>query len=485
MGTDRIITLTDTATIRIAQANSALSLKGQVKGTGYLVKDGAGQLNFTYGGANNFAGVIVKKGVIAQGAWNSTFGKSGSPMVLEGGEVHQINVNSTSAVPVLDHQFTVVEGTTNKIVGSSRGRINGSFQGGGNLTIQTRYVRCDIGADFSRFEGRLTATNSDGNFRLMSNVTDMSKARLLVDAGTTVSHVQSGGNNAVTATLKIGSLSSTSSSATNGVLGGSGSTYEIGALGDNTTFYGLFTAAKIVKVGDGKLTLRTAGHTSPITVSEGTLELYNGTSTVMTSGLLTVEKSGLLTGTALVQSVTVKKGGTVKGGLLASNSGALRVNGNLSLQSGATTLVTFGASSGNSRITVSGRITHNADTLLLQIPEGRQLSVGDEIVVYTAGFTAATGDVIVKCQSEDAVYEFDTSLLNSDGKLLVVCATSGMDNLQSGDVLVDVFSVDGLLLRKTVNPLHALDGLPSGGYVLGKRINGRLVGRKVVKVGNR
>ena len=99
MATDHIVTLTDTATIRVTASNSALTLKGQVKGTGYLVKDGSGRINFNYGGTNNFAGVIVKKGTIAQGAWNTTFGKVGSPMLLAGGEVHQIDVNSTSTVP--------------------------------------------------------------------------------------------------------------------------------------------------------------------------------------------------------------------------------------------------------------------------------------------------------------------------------------------------------------------------------------------------
>ena len=60
MATDHIVTLTDTATIRVTASNSALTLKGQVKGTGYLVKDGSGRINFNYGGTNSFAGVIVK-----------------------------------------------------------------------------------------------------------------------------------------------------------------------------------------------------------------------------------------------------------------------------------------------------------------------------------------------------------------------------------------------------------------------------------------
>ena len=195
----------------------SLSLKGQVNGSGYLIKDGPGQLNFTFGGVNSFAGVIVKRGTIAQGAWNSTFGRSGSPMVLAGGEVHQIDVNSTSTVPNLNHAFTVVEGTNNKILGSSRGKISGTIKGSGNLTIETRYVRCDVGATFTHFEGTLTAQGSQ--FRLMENVTDMSKTRLMLAPGAYVAHYKSGSGSEGSATLKIGSLSS-SASATDAVLGG-------------------------------------------------------------------------------------------------------------------------------------------------------------------------------------------------------------------------------------------------------------------------
>ena len=186
-----------------------------MSGLGYLVKDGPGQLNLTYGGANNFAGLIVKKGIVAQGAWNATFGKSGSPMLLAGGEVHQIDVNSTSTLPTFNHVVTVEEGTTNKIIGSSRGKINGSVKGKGKLPIVSRYVRCDIGLDFKNFEGTLTASGSQ--WRLMSNVTDMSKATLKVDAATNIAHYASGSGNQQAATLKIGAIAGT---ATDGVLEG-------------------------------------------------------------------------------------------------------------------------------------------------------------------------------------------------------------------------------------------------------------------------
>lgn len=447
MATDHIVTLTDTATIRVASSNSALTLKGQVKGSGYLLKDGAGRINFNYGGVNNFAGVIVKQGAIAQGAWNSTFGKSGSPMLLAGGEVHQIDVNSTSTVPTLNHVITVQEGTTNKIVGSSRGKINGSFKGSGNLTIQTKYVRCDIGANFSQFEGQLTAIGDGGNFRLMSNVTDMSKAKFVVGAATTVSHMASGGGSEVAATLKIGSLLGT---ATDGVLGGSQSTYLIGYRNEDTSFSGLLKAKSITKVGSGKLTLKTAGHTSPITVSSGILELQNTSTNVLCSGLITVAKGGTLTGTATVQSLT--------------------------MQQGSTFLCTLTANS-NSKLTVKGNLTHNGDTLLVRVPATRKLKTGDELTVFNVTGTHK-GDVIVKVEA-DTDYQFDTSLLLSEGKMVVTAVSTGIEDISGEETIVDVYTTDGALLRKNAVRTHALDGLPAGIFVIGKKTNGRLVYEKV------
>lgn len=465
MGTDRIITVTDTATITISKQNSALSMKGQVKGTGYLVKDGAGQLNFTYGGANNFAGLIVKKGIVAQGAWNATFGRNGSPMLLAGGEVRQLDVNSTSTVPTLNHVFTVQEGTTNRIVGSSRGKINGSFQGRGNLTIITRYVRCDVGATFKDFEGTLTVKGDGGNFRLMQNVTDMSRTRLVVDAGTYVAHNASGGAGEVAATTKIGSLSSTATDAT---MGGAQSTWEIGHLNENTTFSGLFKASRINKVGTGKLTLKTVGHTSPIYISGGTLELQNGTSTAMTTGNITVQKGGQLLGTALTSTVIVQNGGTITGGLEQSTTGSLRINGNLTLQAGATVKVRLGKASGNTTIAAKAAIKHNGDTILVSIPAGRTLDVGDELTVFSTGFSSATGNFLVKCEAEDgATYEFDSSTLLTDGKLRVSSVVSGIAAIPAADDLVDVYATDGTKLRTAVPFRQALDGLHPGIYIVG------------------
>lgn len=428
MATDHIVTLTDTATIRVTASNSALTLKGQVKGTGYLVKDGSGRINFNYGGTNSFAGVIVKKGTIAQGAWNTTFGKVGGPMLLAGGEVHQIDVNSTSTVPTFDHVVTVQEGTVNKIVGSSRGKINGSFKGSGNLTIQTKYVRCDVGANFSQFEGQLTAVGDGGNFRLMSNVTDMSKAKVVIGTGTYMAHYASGSGNEATATMKIGALSGT---ATDGVLGGGQSTYQIGYRNEDTSFSGLLKAKSIVKEGSGKLMLKTAGHTSPITVNEGTLELQNTSSNVLCSGLITVAKGGTLTGTATVQNVTMKQGATF-----------------------LCTLTTFS----NSRLTVKGNLTHAADTLLVRIPSTRKLKEGDELIVFIVQGTHK-GDVIVKAAAEDGTaYEFDTTNLLTDGIIRVKSVVTGIELIHNEKESGMIFDLSGRRVQIPKRGLLIIDG---------------------------
>lgn len=471
MGTDRIITLTDTATITISKQNSALSLKGRVKGTGYLVKDGSGQLNFTYGGANDFAGLIVRKGIVAQGAWNATFGRVGSPMLLAGGEVHLIDVNSSSTMPTLNHVVTVQEGTTNTIVGTSRGKINGSFQGSGDLTIRTKYVRCDVGANFAKFEGKLTMKGEGGNFRLMSSVTDLAKTRLIIDAGTYVAHYSSGGSGEVSATTKIGSLSATATDAT---LGGSQSTWSVGHLNENTSFSGLFKASRINKVGTGKLTLKTTGHTSPIYISDGTLEMQNTSTTAMTTGTITVQKNGTLLGTALTSAVTVQKGGVVSGGLETASTGSLRVDGALTLQAGATVKVRLGKTSGNTIIAAKNTIKHSGDTILISVPAGRTLKVDDELTVFSNGFTSATGSFFVKCEAEDgSIYEFDSSTLLTDGKLRVTSVVMGIGATASPDARVDVYATDGAKLRTDVPFRHALDGLHSGIYIVG--------GKKIIK----
>ncbi len=472
MATDRIITLTDTSTINVFKQGGSLSLKGIVKGSGYLIKDGLGQLNFTYGGNNPFAGIIVKKGIIAQGAWNATFCKTGGNMTLAGGEVHLINMNNSSTRPIFNYVTEVQEGTKSLVKGTTRGAINGSFKGKGELTIISDGVRNDIGANFAAFEGTLNVQGA--NFRLQSNVTDMSKTNVVMTAGSFIGHYVSNGSGQQAITTSIGSLAS-ASGASDCTLGHSQDSYTIGHNGKSTSFFGLFKAKSIQKVGDGVLTLRTSGSTSPIYVNGGTLQLYNepfiSSPGAVTSGSITVNNGGELTGIGCAYSIVVNKGGLLSAGY-NGNIGNLKANGNLILNAGGTIQVKIGPSS-NDKFKIKGSIKHNGDTLLIVVDAARTLKAGDQIAIFNGTGTQA-GTYILKTVSPGQNITWDESEFLTTGILKVASAeTSDISGVVSADTEVNVYTTDGMLIRSKVKYGEALEGLQRGVYLIN--------GRKVVK----
>lgn len=472
MATDRIITISDTATINVTGSKSSLSLKGQVKGTGYLVKDGPGQLNFTYSGENPFAGIIVRKGIIAQGTWNATFGKTGSPMSLEGGEVQLINMNNSSTRPIFNYVATAKEGTNSTIKGTTRGAVNGSFKGKGGITIVSTGVRSDIGANFSAFEGTLNAQGE--NFRLMDNVTDMSRTSLVMAAGCYIGHYASNGSAAKAVTTKIGSLASES---TDSKLGHSSDSYEIGFNGNSTTFKGQLLAKTVSKRGEGTLTLTNGESTSNVDVYAGTLQLYNSpystSPSAFTTGSMTVRDGGTVAGAGCMPNTTVYKGGVIAPGY-NGNYGTLKAAGNVTMQEGSTIIIKVGAgTSGNATndaFKCAGKMTHNGDTILVRV--SRTLAAGDEIKVFN-GTGTAEGSYILKTESDGQVIEWDDTELLTSGILRVTNVTTSISGVTAGETPVDVYGTDGVRLRTGVAYSRALDGLATGVYIVN--------GHKVVK----
>ncbi len=469
MATDHIVTLTDTSTINVVKSNAAISLTGKVTGTGYLIKDGAGQLNFTYGGTNPFAGIIVKKGKIAQGAWNVTFGKAGSPMVLAGGTVQMLDQNGSSTRPVLNHKITVEDGTKNTIIGSSRGAINGSFHGTGQVTIQTIYVRSDVGANFANFEGKLIAQGNAGNFRLMDAVTDMKKTKLVINAGTAVGHYSSNGSTERAITTSIGELSST---ATDCTLGHSQDSYNVGYLNTNASYRGMLKAKTITKVGTGIWTLTNEASTSSIIVSAGTLQPNNSitstTLTPFTTGTVTVKSGAAVSGRGTIPTTTIQKGGCLKAGY-NSGIGTLRGTGTVTLNEGSTMVLKLGTTStgikNNDVFRFEGKTIHKGDTILIVVDESRMVEAGEEVIVFE-GDGAREGTYVLKTESPGQTIVWDDSALLSEGVLKVASVTGIQNTVVSDDTIVDVYTVDGLQLRSNIRRADALKGLAPGVYVI-------------------
>lgn len=457
MATDRIITITDTATIDVVQNGSSLSLKGAVKGSGWLVKDGPGQLNFNYAGANNFSGLILRGGTVAQGNYRSTFGKSGSPMRLEGGTVALIANTSMSTTPILNYDITVADGTENTIRGSYRSNIQGSISGSGTLTIRSGGVRCYVESDFSQFTGLLKASGSQ--FLVRGNAGDMTALTLEPQVGMDIEPQQSLGE------LKVGAIQATATDCTV-----SGNVVSTGYNNADASFSGKLKATTVNKYGTGTWTINSTGNTSALNVYGGTVLLRNFTSATIFSKPVNVMEGGTLAGRATTQSVVLYKGATLKPGLSDTGTSTFTTKGDI-VSNGGATLVVKVSDANNDKFAIGGKLTLRSDTIAIRPIGSHTFSAGDELKIVTGTIDAASTWTV----SSDG-YEWDDSRLISDGVLVCKGAATAIKAVDANGYghdndTVDVYSISGAVVRENVSRRSATDGLPRGMYVIdGKKI---------------
>ncbi len=417
--TNRAITLTDTATIQIA--NGATSLKGQIKGNGMLVKTGAGQLNITYGGANTWSGgTRLVAGTLAMGTWNTTFGTANSKIEVTGNSTIRVfDNNSTSAVPTISNTIDILKGKTLTVVGGKRCAIRGKLRGEGTLRISFPYVRGDVYTDMSGFRGTYEATS--GQLRLASAI-DLSQGTLKLGANVYAAHVEGGGKNEKMLTSKIGALTS---SANNSTL--ASGIWNVGYLGTDETYAGIFnSAATVNKYGEGTLTLTGA--------SQGKLNIYEGsvlagnTSVATTSGATIVYEGGKLAGSGKIASVTVKKGGILAAGKNNLLTGTLTLTGSLNVNSGGILYVRARSNGRTDTFKADGKVTLMSPFFQIEhIGEG--FVEGDELPIFTgAGTISLTGtptfEPAIPC--EGCLWDYST--LGTDGTIRVTSDGTGINN---------------------------------------------------------
>ena len=440
---DRNVVLTDTAAISVP-ASSTTTLQTALTGQGVLVKKGAGQLNLNHGGANNYAATILEAGTLSQGAWNGTFGKSGSAIEVTGNAALTVfNNNSTSAVPSLNNAITIQKGKTLTVNTGQRCKIQGKLSGEGTYKISFPYVRGDFETNCAAFEGTLEVSDGGrGNFRL-TKALDLSKGTLKLNAGVYAAGFASQGGSESSFTHKIGSLIS---SATDCTL--STGTWNVGYLGGNDTYAGKFnSAATLNKYGEGTLTLTGA--------SEGAINIYEGeliagnTSASITTGTITVRKGGLLDGTGQVQNVTVQDGGILGAGKASAITvGTLTVNGSLTMNSGSTLRVrtrSTATRTNTDAFKVTGNVKLTSPTIVLSEMNDEYTYVDNaELPLFTGnGKITITGDITILPAAPKAGWLWDTSTLAEDGILRAVPDPVGIrelsiDNLTEDDVIYDL-----------------------------------------------
>ena len=415
--TNRGLTLTDTATIHIN--SGATALKGAIKGNGTLIKSGAGQLNLN--AINTFTGgIVLQEGTLAQGAWDATLAKSGSAITVANGTLTIFNNNTTSAVPNLNHKITVPEGGKLTLNAGQRCKISGSFHGEGSITLTIPYVRTDMAANWSNFNGSLTVTGRD--FRL-NQATDFKGTALTLGDEVNMGHYKSGSGTTLSQTTSIGSLAATSTTAT--VANG---TYNVGYNNKNTTFAGKLTCT-IHKYGTGNWTLTGTANTATVSIHQGAILANNSSGTVATS--ITVMDGAALYGKGHVKNVSLKKGSKLMAGQATYLNGTLTINGTLTSEGGATVLLKINKVN-NDKLHLVGTAAFGNDTLEIAVTN-RTISEGEEFQLFQIDKSLTHSFIIKGTPGEGLMW--DTTDLSSTGILRAVSA-DGIHAVGEGSVAV-------------------------------------------------
>ena len=395
VATDRIVTITDTATITV-KSGSALTLRNQLKGSGVLVKDGAGQLNLTYAGTNSFDGVVIRNGILKQGQWQATVGMSGAPITFMGGQFTLADNSSMSTTPQITNPMIVAEGSEGTVSGSFRCNIKGTLSGKGTMTYISGGGRCYFNTEMSNFEGTLIGKGAE--LLLQSGVTDMKKV-ILKPTGEMTVYPDA-------AEVNIGSIISEDKTARI-----AGKVVNIGYRNEDHSFAGQLVGTTVNKTGTAQWELTGTGSTAGINVKEGTLKIRNFTG-VTTSSSMTVDNGGMLIGRGTTQSILLKKGATICPGIDANTTGTLSTAGNF-IGYGGSILMFKVAQSGNDVVRVGGTLRLNGDTIRIQPMNGRTFAEGETIQIFEG-----TMNVNSKWIIDGGGYEWDDSQLVSSGKLI-------------------------------------------------------------------
>lgn len=411
--TNRSLTVTDTATISIN--SGVVAFKGRITGDGTLRKDGAGQLNITYAGSNNWAGTILNAGTLAMGAWNTTFGKETSPLHVTGNStIVMFDANSTSTMPNFQNALTIDKGKTLNFTVSSRCYVRGSLLGEGTIKISFPYVRGDVYTDVSKFEGVYDVMTSNCRF---AQAMDFKKATLKLEGGSYVAGVRGGSGTEQSYTHNVGSLQGSGTIST--------STWNVGYLGLDDTFAGVFNgAATVNKYGDGAWTL-TGASAGPLNIYAGQVIVQN-TAAPVTTGTITVRKGGILCGNGQTGSITVQSGGVLGAGkdnLVLTRS--ITAKGSITLNSGAILRVRLrstAARTSTDTFEATGNITLTSPTIEVSELSSENIIVDNaELQILKCdGTLTVTGDITVQPERPKDGWLWDTSSLATDGVLRIV-----------------------------------------------------------------
>ena len=375
---------------------------------------------------------------------------NGDPLVNGGvtsitaGNSYPLQVTGTGLDMLEAEDFVVPEGQTGSFYADARCNYKGTLTGKGTFNVYATSVRGYFQGNWSNFEGTVTANTYstdkyDDNF-FFDNSYGLPKATLKVNSGVTFD------NNGKS--MSIGSVTGT------GTLGGSG-TYTIG--GNNSNMSVNFTSsAPIVKVGEGIMMVNTAGKLkSTVTVKEGALHFDNGETTALFGGALTVEGTGVVVGSGLVSSMTLKNGAQLTprslfledtfGGIFP---GTVKSSAAMNFQQGSTLNIIIQGTTTDEYSRLTPRFLTMNGTVKVTLADGYTPKVGDTFTLWSASGTFSGTPVYDLPALPEGLF-WNTSLLaDKEGVLSITDdASAGVGQL-SADAVVscEVYTITGIRL---------------------------------------
>ncbi len=311
-----------------ASQNYAFEGPGEIGGAATLVKTGPGTL--TMHRENSYSGgTIVAGGTLAQAWGTADFVSFGSGQItLRGGTLamwdrHQVHNSQT-------YHLVVPDGETGVLHADARCAIHGTLSGGGTLRMRVPWIRTDLHADWSAFEGRLELfpiEEGSGHLRMARNYDFPGFPDTAVDLAAGVSLYYTGTLNPGGTTVPIGALSGEQGSRLLGGPTGSGGrplTYRVGGLDTDAVFAGdireteesSFTNMSIIKTGTGTWIL------SGENAWNGSMIVEQGR--LVVSGAVEIGRElSIDEGAELV----LTESGSIAAGESLTNDGVLRIHG--------------------------------------------------------------------------------------------------------------------------------------------------------------
>jgi autotransporter-associated beta strand protein len=405
--TDRVLTITGTATITTPTAANYAIFIGDITGSGNLVKDGPGSLNLLYN--NSYSGTTTLKGgkILLRGALGNTSGLGTlGKITIESGSLIMENRQAYDA-PLWNIEVPI--GKIGSFIPDGRCTLLGKLTGAGTLNLTMPFIRTEFKGDWSAFTGVL---NINGDFRL-NNTFGYANATVNFTGNGLDGTLPNAYSLTSSRTIRFGALNGIATSKL------ASANWEIGAKNIDSQFNGVIASNLLTKVGTGSLILTNANtYTGVTNVNGGKLVVNNTTGAGAGTGALTINNGGTLSGTGILSNtISVASGGTLAPGYPLL--GTLTVSKAVTMQAGSTHETDVYADTNTSDVLATGAnvITLNG-TLKVVNRSGVNFAAGNSFKIFNA--TTITGNFTsITPATPGTGLSWDTSMLKTDGLLKV------------------------------------------------------------------